>query len=148
MKKLQVVILLLLSTTLLHAQSFEKLINKFKEEKGVVYQNIDKNMIPNNMLESFGTGNIDQIMILNLEDCNKRIIDKFDAEIRNIKPRKGYTTLIKSNEEHEFVHILSKTEHAKIVELIILQSEKEKGNLVWLKGSGFAIGSVDSFTKR
>lgn len=147
MKKLNLMLLFLLCTPLLYAQNFDKLVNKFKDEQGVSYQKLDKTTLPSSVNSFLGEGSIESVVILELEECSPKLLKKFDSAVRGLKVGKGYSTLVKENEEEECTHILTRSEGGKVTELIVLESEKDEGTLVWIKGKGVSLNSLKALNK-
>lgn len=143
MKKLHLLLLMLLCTPFIYAQSINKLIDQYKDKQGVVYQNIDKDMLKSVASLNKELSTVDQVIVLSFDDCAPELIKKFSDDIRDVKVDKEYSTLIKTSEDDEYVHILSKTVDGKIVGLIILQSESDEANLVWVKGTGLSMDSMN-----
>lgn len=143
MKKLHLLLLMLLCTPFIYAQSVNKLIDQYKDKPDVVYQTVDKETLKSAVGLDEKLAAIDEIIVLLLEDCTPELIKKFSGEIRNVKLDKEYSTLIKTTDDDEYVHILSKTVGDKITELVILQSESDEAKLVWLKGSGLSVDDLN-----
>ena len=147
MKKLNLVFLLLLCTPLIYAQSFDKLVKQFKDEQGVSYQQLDKSVLPASVNAQLGEGAIESIVILNLEECSPELLKKFDSTVRGLKIGKGYSTLVRENDEEEYTHILTKSDGGKVTELIVLEREKNEGTIVWIKGKGVSLDSLKALNK-
>lgn len=59
----------------------------------------------------------------------------------------GYSTMIKTSEDDEYTHILSKSVDDMVVEMLVLHGEEDEAVLVWLKGKGIPLNEIDIVTK-
>ena len=124
----------------IQAQTVDKVIKQFKNEKNVNIVNLPKSLIQigyeadNIQITKDVAKYIDRIQILNLEKVTPATKDKFQKTVEGLKTE-GYEDFIKTNEGKEKVHILIKTTNNIIKSLLIIAIEKEECNLVAIDGS-------------
>lgn len=146
MKKLLIALFVLLSAPLLHAQNFGKLIDQFKDEKGVTVVNVSPDQMPKEVTGLFKESTVNSIVVMNAEECSDKVIKKLDKTIRNIKLKDGYATLVKTSEDDEYVHIINKVENGKISELVVLNIDGDEVNVVWLKGENLSMDNLGNLS--
>lgn len=122
----------------LSAQTVDDLFKEFRDKENVECMEIPKAMM------SLATGmvkkekgsdlikKIDHIRILNIEN-NDALCKEFKARAANLN-KKGYETMVNSNEDNEKTLILVKTKGETISEMVILSLEPSECSLVQLKG--------------
>lgn len=148
MKKINLLVLLLMCTPVLFAQSINELIDQFKNEEGVTYQKLDQSVLPDDVMKEVGKDAIEELVVLRLEDCAPELIQKFNRAMKEFKiTDEGYSTMIKTSEDDEYTHILSKSVDDMVVEMLVLHGEEDEAVLVWLKGKGIPLNEIDIVTK-
>ena len=122
----------------LSAQTVDDLFKEFKDKNNVECINIPKvmlSMAPAVMKKEKGSDlikKIDHIRILSIEN-NDALCKEFKARAANLN-KKGYETMVNSNEDNEKTLILVKTKGDVISEMVILALEPSECSLIQLKG--------------
>ena len=122
----------------LSAQTVDDLFKEFKDKNNVECVNIPKalmSMAPAVVKkEKFSdlVKKIDHIRILNIEN-DDALCKEFKARAANLN-KKGYETMVNSNEDNEKNLILVKTKGEAISEMVILALEPSECSLVQMKG--------------
>ena len=122
----------------LSAQTVDDLFKEFKDKNNVECVNIPKallSMAPAVMKkEKFSdlVKKIDHIRILNIEN-DDALCKEFKARAANLN-KKGYETMVNSNEDNEKTLVLVKTKGKTISEMVILALEPSECSLIQLKG--------------
>ena len=124
--------------TSLSAQTVDDLFNEFKDKQGVECIEIPKalmSMASGMVKKESGSDlvkKIDHIRILNIENQSD-LCHKFREKAANLK-KKGYETMVNSNEDDEKTLILVKTKGESISEMVILNIEPTECSLIQMKG--------------
>ena len=122
----------------LSAQTVDDLFKEFNDKNNVECINIPKvmlSMAPAVMKKEKGSDlikKIDHIRILSIEN-NDALCKEFKAKAANLN-KKGYETMVNSNEDNEKTLILVKTKGDVISEMVILALEPSECSLIQLKG--------------
>ena len=122
----------------LSAQTVDDLFKEFKDKNNVECVNIPKallSMAPVVMKKEKGSElikKIDNIRILNIEN-DDALCKEFKARAANLN-KKGYETMVNSNEDNEKTLVLVKTKGKTISEMVILALEPSECSLIQLKG--------------
>ena len=122
----------------LSAQTVDDLFKEFKDKNNVECVNIPKallSMTPAVMKKEKGSDlvkKIDHIRILNIEN-DDALCKEFKARAANLN-KKGYETMVNSNEDNEKTLVLVKTKGKTISEMVILALEPSECSLIQLKG--------------
>ncbi len=122
----------------LSAQTVDDLFKEFKDKNNVECVNIPKallSMAPAVMKKEKGSDlvkKIDHIRILNIEN-DDALCKEFKARAANLN-KKGYETMVNSNEDNEKTLVLVKTKGKTISEMVILALEPSECSLIQLKG--------------
>jgi hypothetical protein len=122
----------------LSAQTVDDLFKEFKDKNNVECVNIPKallSMAPAVMKKEKGSDlvkKIDHIRILNIEN-DDALCKEFKARAANLN-KKGYETMVNSNEDNEKTLVLVKTKGDSISEMVILALEPSECSLIQLKG--------------
>ena len=122
----------------LSAQTVDDLFKEFKDKNNVECVNIPKallSMAPAVVKKEKGSDlikKIDNIRILNIEN-DDALCKEFKARAANLN-KKGYETMVNSNEDNEKSLILVKTKGETISEMVILALEPSECSLIQLKG--------------
>ena len=122
----------------LSAQTVDDLFKEFKDKNNVEIVNIPKAMLemaPTMMKKEKGSDlvkKIDHIRILNIEN-DDALCKEFKARAANLN-KKGYETMVNSNEDNEKTLVLVKTKGDVISEMVILALEPSECSLIQLKG--------------
>ena len=122
----------------LSAQTVDDLFKEFKDKNNVECVNIPKallSMAPAVVKKEKGSDlikKIDNIRILNIEN-DDALCKEFKARAANLN-KKGYETMVNSNEDNEKTLILVKTKGDVISEMVILDLEPSECSLIQLKG--------------
>lgn len=122
----------------LSAQTVDDLFKEFKDKNNVEIVNIPKVMLemaPSMMKKEEGRDvikKIDHIRILSIEN-DDALCKEFKAKAANLN-KKGYETMVNSNEDNEKTLILVKTKGDVISEMVILDLEPSECSLIQLKG--------------
>ena len=122
----------------LSAQTVDDLSKEFKDRNNVECVNIPKallSMAPAVMKKEKGSDlvkKIDHIRILNIEN-DDALCKEFKARAANLN-KKGYETMVNSNEDNEKTLVLVKTKGKTISEMVILALEPSECSLIQLKG--------------
>ena len=122
----------------LSAQTVDDLFKEFKDKNNVECVNIPKallSMAPVVMKKEKGSElikKIDNIRILSIEN-DDALCKEFKARAANLN-KKGYETMVNSNEDNEKTLVLVKTKGKTISEMVILALEPSECSLLQLKG--------------
>ena len=122
----------------LSAQTVDDLFKEFKDKNNVECVNIPKallSMAPAVVKKEKGSDlikKIDNIRILNIEN-DDALCKEFKARAANLN-KKGYETMVNSNEDNEKSLILVKTKGETISEMVILALEPSECSLIQMKG--------------
>ena len=122
----------------LSAQTVDDLFKEFKDKNNVECVNIPKalmSMAPAVVKKekySDLVKKIDHIRILNIEN-DDALCKEFKARAANLN-KKGYETMVNSNEDNEKTLVLVKTKGKTISEMVILALEPSECSLIQLKG--------------
>ena len=122
----------------LSAQTVDDLFKEFKDKNNVECINIPKvmlSMAPAVMKKEKGSDlikKIDHIRILSIEN-DDALCKEFKAKAANLN-KKGYETMVNSNEDNEKTLILVKTKGDHISEMVILDIEPRECSLIQLRG--------------
>ncbi|MBP5386854.1 MAG: DUF4252 domain-containing protein [Prevotella sp.] len=125
-------------TMSMSAQTVDDLFKEFRDKENVECMEIPKAMMSmasgmvnkekgNDLIKK-----IDHIRVLSIEN-NDAVCKKFKARAANLN-KKGYETMVNSNEDNEKTLILVKTKGDNITEMVILSLEPSECSLVQLKG--------------
>ena len=138
MKKYLFTIVLFLACSLGHAQSVNAIFNEFKDEPNAECVTISPFLMSLGKMFSHGKGSeivskIKSMKVLDLEDCNARVKERFNKCIDNLDT-KEYETLIRANDSGEKVRILAKQKKDYICELLIVCTDKKDCTLVQMNG--------------
>lgn len=124
--------------TSLSAQTVDDLFKEYKDKKGVECIQIPKammSMASGMVKEKDGKDiikKIDHIRILNIEN-QPALCREFSEKAIQLK-KKGYETMVNSNEDNEKTLILVKTKGDYISEMVILDIEPKECSLIQLRG--------------
>ena len=124
--------------TSLSAQTVDDLFKEFKDKNNVECVNIPKallSMAPVVVKKQKGSDlikKIDNIRILNIEK-DDALCKEFKARAANLN-KKGYETMVNSNEDNEKTLVLVKTKGKTISEMVILSLEPSECSLIQMKG--------------
>ena len=124
--------------TSLSAQTVDDLFKEYKDKKGVECIQIPKAMMSMSsgmVKEKDGKDiikKIDHIRILNIEN-QPALCREFSEKAIQLK-KKGYETMVNSNEDNEKTLILVKTKGDYISEMVILDIEPKECSLIQLRG--------------
>ena len=122
----------------LSAQTVDDLFKEFKDKNNVECVNIPKallSMAPAVVKKQKGSDlikKIDNIRILSIEN-DDALCKEFKARAANLN-KKGYETMVNSNEDNEKTLVLVKTKGKTISEMVILALEPSECSLIQLKG--------------
>lgn len=135
MKKLFVTLVIMVLAMPMMAQSLQKFIDKYSVISGVELVNLGPEMLKNGFSKSGinigpidkmpGMVRLDSIKILTMEKAGKRV-KKFikDAKKLNIEAD-GYSEIIKTMNDGEFVRILARGEMADANEFVVIATDEE-----------------------
>ena len=124
--------------TSLSAQTVDDIFKEFKDKQGVECIEIPKalmSMASGMVKKESGSDlvkKIDHIRILNIED-QPDLCQKFSEKTANLK-KKGYETMVNSNEDDEKTLILVKTKGETISEMVIINIEPTECSLIQMRG--------------
>lgn len=124
--------------TSLSAQTVDDIFKEFKDKQGVECVEIPKalmSMASGMVKKESGSDlvkKIDHIRILNIED-QPDLCQKFCEKTANLK-KKGYETMVNSNEDDEKTLILVKTKGETISEMVIINIEPKECQLIQMRG--------------
>lgn len=124
--------------TSLSAQTVDDIFKEFKDKQGVECVEIPKalmSMASGMVKKESGSDlvkKIDHIRILNIED-QPDLCQKFSEKTANLK-KKGYETMVNSNEDDEKTLILVKTKGETISEMVIINIEPTECQLIQMRG--------------
>ena len=122
----------------LSAQTVDDLFKEFKDKNNVECVNIPKallSMAPAVVKKQKGSDlikKIDHIRILSIEN-DDALCKEFKARAANLN-KKGYETMVNSNEDNEKTLVLVKTKGKTISEMVILALEPSECSLIQMKG--------------
>lgn len=126
------------SIIVMTAQTVDDLFKEYKDKKGVECIQIPKammSMASGIVKEKDGKDiikKIDHIRILNIEN-QPALCREFSEKAIQLK-KKGYETMVNSNEDNEKTLILVKTKGDHISEMVILDIEPRECSLIQLRG--------------
>jgi len=137
MKKIVVCLLIASFSTLLHAQSFDKLVSDFSKAENAERISIGK--MGWNFLKMASIGNkdmsimrkISSVEVVDMSGCTPGVKSRFASEMENLDDKQYEVMLMVKDDEDELL-ILSKIKKNKIRELIIV--DKKDPAVVRLKG--------------
>lgn len=135
MKKLFVTLVIMVLAMPMMAQNLQKFIDKYSAISGVELVNLGPEMLKNGFSKSGinigpidkmpGMVRLDSIKILTMEKAGKRV-KKFikDAKKLNIEAD-GYSEIINTMNDGEFVRILARGEMADANEFVVIATDEE-----------------------
>lgn len=135
MKKLFVTLMIMVLSMPMMAQNLQKFIDKYGAISGVELVNLGPEMLKNGFSKSGinigpidkmpGMVRLDSIKILTMEKAGKRV-KKFikDAKKLNIEAD-GYSEIINTMNDGEFVRILARGEMADANEFVVIATDEE-----------------------
>ena len=140
MKKLIFAIVCVITgITSLSAQTVDDLFKEFKDKQGAECIEIPKAVMfmASGIVKKEKGGDlikkIDHIRILSIEN-QPSLCQEFSEKAANLK-KKGYETMVNSNEDNEKTLILVKTKGESISEMVIVDIEPSECTLVQLRGN-------------
>lgn len=134
MKKLLFTLALMVGCcALLYSQTPADIYKRFSSEKNVVALNINGSFGKIADLGDDIMKNVESVMFLAFNDCNKAAVEKFNKEVGSLKAN-GYETLVRANKDDKMVKVLMKGNNDTINELLVVVSG-EKPALVIVKGA-------------
>lgn len=138
MKKYLFTILLFLVCSLGHAQNIDAIFDEFKNEPNAECVTISPFLMSIGKMFAHGEGSeivskIKSMKVLDLEDCNSHVKERFNKCIDKLNTKK-YETLIRVNDSGEKVRILAKQKKDYICELLIVCTDKKDCTLVQMNG--------------
>lgn len=139
MKKLILAIVCVVTgITSLSAQTVDDLFKEFKDKQGTECIEIPKammSMASGMMKKEKGSDlikKIDHVRILSIEN-QPSLCKEFSEKAVNLK-KKGYETMVNSNEDNEKTLILVKTKGESISEMVIVDIEPSECTLIQVRG--------------
>ncbi len=131
-KKSIVYLILLLSVSQIKAQKVQDLFTEYSKVQNVECVKLNKFLTT--CIKPFAKElkGIDAIQVLDLSDCSTETKQSFTQKVKKLKD-KNYETLLRTNEENEYVQILVSIKKETIREFVVITSG-EDCTLVRIKG--------------
>ena len=138
MKKILALLVLVFTCQMAFCQTYNELINKYKDKPNAEYKEMSKQMLAEAMEDlepeiKTAMKSIDKMKILELDNCNQTVKKEFWTQVAALENK--YTKLDEENENGETVIIFTDGEEEPIKAIIMASKNAKECGLIVIEGN-------------